>query len=101
MKFQVDTEVLKKCILVKHMDEWSSERKSDKSCYSLENRESFVRTRYHVDGLRLCLWTVTTSGPIIRYQDDIWVWRATVEWYWQGNTEELGENSVPVPLYPT
>jgi hypothetical protein len=32
---------------------------------------------------------------------DIWVWRATVEWYWQGKTEELGEKPVPVPLWPT
>jgi hypothetical protein len=30
----------------------------------------------------------------------IWVWRATVEWYWQGKTEELGEKPVPVPLCP-
>jgi hypothetical protein len=30
----------------------------------------------------------------------IWVWRATVEWYWQGKTEELGEKPVPVPLRP-
>jgi hypothetical protein len=28
------------------------------------------------------------------------VWRATVEWYWQGKTEELGEKPVPVPLCP-
>jgi hypothetical protein len=30
----------------------------------------------------------------------IWVWRATVELYWQGKTEELGEKPVPVPLCP-
>jgi hypothetical protein len=30
----------------------------------------------------------------------IWVWRATVEWYWQGETEELGEKPVSVPLCP-
>jgi hypothetical protein len=28
----------------------------------------------------------------------IWVWRATVEWYWQGKTEYLGGKPVPVPL---
>jgi hypothetical protein len=28
----------------------------------------------------------------------IWVWRATVEWYWQGKTEELWEKPVPMPL---
>jgi hypothetical protein len=25
------------------------------------------------------------------FPDGTWVWIATVEWYWQGNTEELGE----------
>jgi hypothetical protein len=30
----------------------------------------------------------------------IWVWRTTVEWYWQGKTEELWEKPVPVPLCP-
>jgi hypothetical protein len=30
----------------------------------------------------------------------IWVWRATVEWYWQMKTEELGEKPAPVPLCP-
>jgi hypothetical protein len=30
----------------------------------------------------------------------IWVLRATVEWYWQGKTEELGKKPVPVPLCP-
>jgi hypothetical protein len=30
----------------------------------------------------------------------IWVWRVTVEWYWQGKTEELGEKPVPVPFCP-
>jgi hypothetical protein len=30
----------------------------------------------------------------------IWVWRATVKWRWQGNTEKLVENPVPVPRCP-
>jgi hypothetical protein len=34
-----------------------------------------------------------TSGPFVHPPDDIYVWRATVEWYWQGKTEELGEIS--------
>jgi hypothetical protein len=34
------------------------------------------------------------------YPQVIWVWRATMEWYWQGETEELREKPVPVPLYP-
>jgi hypothetical protein len=39
------------------------------------------------------LWSATTNGPIVHPQDDIWVWSATVEWYWQGKTEEIGEIS--------
>jgi hypothetical protein len=30
----------------------------------------------------------------------IWVWRVTVEWYWQGKTEDITENPVPVPFCP-
>jgi hypothetical protein len=41
-----------------------------------------------------------TDVSIWRIPQMIWVWRATVEWYWQGKTEELGEKSVPVPLCP-
>jgi hypothetical protein len=35
----------------------------------------------HVDGLRLRLWTVAISGPLVHPPDDIWVGRTTVEWY--------------------
>jgi hypothetical protein len=31
---------------------------------------------------------------------DTWVWRTTVEWYWQWKTEEIGENPVQVQLWP-
>jgi hypothetical protein len=41
-----------------------------------------------------------TYVSILRIPQLIWVWRATVEWYWQGKTEELGEKPVPVPLCP-
>jgi hypothetical protein len=37
---------------------------------------------------------------ILHIPQMIWVWKATVEWYWQGKTEELGEKPVPVPLCP-
>jgi hypothetical protein len=52
-------------------------------------------TVVRVDGVRLCLWTAATKGPIVHPPGDIWVWRATVEWYWQGKTEE---KPAPVPL---
>jgi hypothetical protein len=41
-----------------------------------------------------------TYVSILRIPQMIWDWRATVEWYWQGKTEELGEKPVPVPLCP-
>jgi hypothetical protein len=37
-------------------------------------------------------------ASILRIAQMLWVWRATVEWYLQGKTEELGEKPVPVPL---
>jgi hypothetical protein len=51
----------------------------------------------HVDRVRLYLWTAAINGPILYPPGDIWVWRATVEWYWRGKTEELGEKHVPDP----
>jgi hypothetical protein len=48
------------------------------------------------DGVRLRLWPAATNGHNVYPPDDIWVWRAMVEWYWQGKTEELGEKPVPV-----
>jgi hypothetical protein len=47
----------------------------------------------HVDGVRLCLWTSATNSPTVHYAGDIWAWRAMVEWYCQGETEEPGEVS--------
>jgi hypothetical protein len=41
-----------------------------------------------------------TYVSILRIPQMVWVWRATVEWYWQGTTEELGEKPFPVPLCP-
>jgi hypothetical protein len=48
----------------------------------------------HGDGLRLYLQTAASNGPIYHSPDYTWVWGATVEWYWQGNTEELRKNPV-------
>jgi hypothetical protein len=41
-----------------------------------------------------------TYVSILRIPQMIWIWRATVEWYWQGKIEELGEKPVPVQLCP-
>jgi hypothetical protein len=41
-----------------------------------------------------------TYVSILRIPQMIRVWRETVEWYWQGKTEELGKKPVPVPLCP-
>jgi hypothetical protein len=49
--------------------------------------------------VRLRLWTAATNGHIV-HPTDMGVCRATVEWYWQGKTEEFGEKPVPVPLHP-
>jgi hypothetical protein len=54
----------------------------------------------HIDGAMLCIRTSATNRPVVYPLCDVCVWRATVEWYWQGKTEELGENLVPVPLCP-
>jgi hypothetical protein len=43
---------------------------------------------------------MSTYVSILRIPQMIWVWKATVEWYRQGKTEELGEKPVPVPLCP-
>jgi hypothetical protein len=42
----------------------------------------------HVNGARLRLYTAATNGPIFLPPSDIWVWRATVEWYWLGKTPD-------------
>jgi hypothetical protein len=49
------------------------------------------------DGLGQTQAWMPTYVSILRIPQMIWVWRATVEWYWQG---KFGEKPVPVPLCP-
>jgi hypothetical protein len=47
------------------------------------------------------VWVIPKRGcllcaSILRIAQMVWVWRATLEWYWQGKTEELREKPVPV-----
>lgn len=47
-----------------------------------------------VNGVRQCLWTAGTDGPIVHPPNDMRVCRATVEWYWQEKTEEIGRKNL-------
>jgi hypothetical protein len=55
----------------------------------------------NVDGMRLQLWTVATNWRVVHPPDNIWSWRATAKWHWQGKTKELGNKTVSVPLCQT
>jgi hypothetical protein len=60
----------------------------------------WVVVTVHVDGVTRCLWTAAINGPI--HSPDIWVWTATVEWYWQGKTERTQRKTCPsAPLSTT
>jgi hypothetical protein len=66
----------------------------EKSIYvnrSLLNMTALV----HVDRVRPCLTpsAMATNRPIVHSPGYIWVWRATVEWYWQ-------ENQITRSLWP-
>jgi hypothetical protein len=50
--------------------------------------------------MRLWLWTAASNGPIVNPPNDTYVLRATVGWYWQNRTNELGEKRVSAPLCP-
>jgi hypothetical protein len=41
-----------------------------------------------VDGVRLCFWTAATDRALVHAPGVMWVWKATVEWYWQWKTKE-------------
>jgi hypothetical protein len=57
----------------------------------------FITSFSPEDGVGTQAW-MTTYVSILRIPQMIWVWRATVERYWQGENEELGEKPVPVSL---
>jgi hypothetical protein len=44
----------------------------------------------HVDKARLYLSNAANRRPIVHPPRDMRVWRATVEWYWQGKTKNSG-----------
>jgi hypothetical protein len=50
----------------------------------------------NIDGVAR-LETASTNRPIVHPPGDMWVWRATAEWYWQGKTDKLQEKPVPMP----
>jgi hypothetical protein len=51
-------------------------------------------------GVGLTQAWMPTYVSILRIPQMISVWRATVEWYWQGKTEEMGGKPVPGLLCP-
>jgi hypothetical protein len=53
-----------------------------------------------VDGVRRCFRTATANKTTVHLTGYTWVWRDTVEWYWQGKTEDLRENHIPVTRCP-
>jgi hypothetical protein len=63
------------------------------------SKRDSINVVVHVDGVK------TTSLNCGHQRGDCpplrcWTRTATVEWYWQGKTEELREEPVPVPLCP-
>jgi hypothetical protein len=54
----------------------------------------------HVYGVRRCLWTAATNGPICHQSSDFRAWRVVAERFWQGKPKNSGEKPVPVPLCP-
>jgi hypothetical protein len=66
--------------------------------YSLVEADRHLRSDFLFMWWDWRLWTAATNGHIVHPQ--IWVWRGTVEWYWQGKPKDLGEKRVSVPLFP-
>jgi hypothetical protein len=72
--------------------------KLERDMNSICDRMQF--TFVYVDVVKRRFLTAATNRPVVYPPWDIWVWRATVEWYWQGKTKELEERPVPMPLCP-
>jgi hypothetical protein len=53
------------------------------------------------DWLRLCLWTAANNGPIVHSSGDTMIMESHGGMILTGETEKLGEESVPIPLCPT
>jgi hypothetical protein len=69
----------------------------------LETRTSWIgrgtepKVFVNMFGVKWCLWTVASNGPVVHLQV-IYENGAPVEWYQQGKTGEFSGNTVPVPL---
>jgi hypothetical protein len=79
-----------------------------KDCRATDDEDDFLNQHQsadlivvHVDGVGLGLSLNCGHQRAYSLCTGWWVWRATVQWYWQGKTEERGEKPVPVPLCPT
>jgi hypothetical protein len=57
--------------------------------FTSHKRWSIKHVHVHANGVRLHLWTASTSGPIVYHSGDIWVWIAMVGWCQQGKTPDL------------
>jgi hypothetical protein len=70
-------------------------------CFWIQETKIISRILFFISyGVRLRLRTAATNGHIVDTPDYIWVWRTTVEWYWQRKTEELRGKPVAVQLCP-
>jgi hypothetical protein len=85
------------CIVWKRRSTWQS----DRDLFQHYLKKELISSRYC-----LCWWgesVYLTSGrqrTNVHPPDDIRIWRATVEYYWQGKSKNGWESSVPVPLNP-